>query len=266
MKNYIFSALIFLTLITCKENKKATKSSNLEKTETVISSKEYPKDLQNIFKAHGGLDAWKQMKSLIFTMETENEDLVITTNLNSREALLDNSKKKIGFDGKQVWLLNKTEEKYKGYNPIYEYNLMFYFYAMPFILSDDGINYAKTDPLIFDGKTYPGIEITYNKGVGETPEDRYILYYNSKTYKMEWLGYTVSFVEGIDKKELHFRRYNDWQNVNGLILPKSITGYNFKNDKPTTVKHKNVFKDIKISKEKVESSKFTKPKKAIFLN
>ena len=66
-------------------------------------------------------DVWKNMKSLVFTMETPNGDEVISTNLNSREALLENPKTTIGFDGKQVWLLNKTKEDYshklfKNYN------------------------------------------------------------------------------------------------------------------------------------------------------
>ena len=110
----------------------------------------------------------------------------------------------MGFDGNQVWLDEENDGDYKG-NPKFYYNLYFYFYAMPFILADDGINYKDAEPLVFEGKTYPGIEITYNNGVGETPEDRYILYYNATTFNMEWLGYTVNFVEGIDKKELHFR-------------------------------------------------------------
>ena len=266
MKNYFYVAILLVTFTACKQKTESVSTTKNIETSTSISKIKYPKNLENVFKAHGGIDAWKNMKSLVFTMETPKGDEIISTNLNSREALLENQKTTIGFDGKQVWLLNKTKEDYKGYDPVYGYNLMFYFYAMPFILADDGINYAETTPLVFEGITYPGIQITYNSGVGETPEDRYVLYYNPKTYKMEWLGYTVNFIEGIDKKELHFRRYNKWQTINGLLLPETIVGYGFKDDKPTEAKRTTLFKDIKITKEAIEISKFTKPENASFVN
>ncbi len=266
MKNIIYLCLIALLFISCKEEKKATEP----KTEPITIEKKttlkYPKNLLDIFDAHGGIENWQKMKSLIFTMETKNGDEIIATNLKSREALLTNKNSTIGFDGSKVWLENKSKEKYKGYNPIYGYNLMFYFYAMPFILADDGINYKDAEPLVFEGQTYPGIEITYNSGVGETPEDRYVLYYNATTFNMEWLGYTVNFVEGIDKKELHFRRYKDWQNVNGLILPKSIVGYTFKNDKPIKPKGTNVFKDVKLSEKAFDLEMFKKTENGNYLN
>ena len=268
MKNYIFAITLPLVFLACKQ--KNAISETLETTEDTketfeVETANYPENLSKVFDAHGGIDVWKSMKSLAFTMEKPDGNEVILTNLNSREALLENPKTTIGFDGKNVWLLNKTEEAYNGYDPKFGYNLMFYFYAMPFILSDDGINYADAEPLVFDGVTYPGIQVTYNAGVGETPEDRYVLYYNPTTYQMEWLGYTVTFVPGIDKKELHFRRYSDWQKVNGLLLPQTIVGYGFKDDKPTDAKKSTRFVDIQINNKAIESGKFTKPENANFM-
>ncbi|UPS91622.1 DUF6503 family protein [Bizionia sp. M204] len=272
MKNYFFAVTLLFVFSACKENK-AEPETIISKAQTEdtlnvqeAKNKNYPENLTKVFDAHGGLDTWKAMKSLIFTMDKPDGKEVIMTNLNSREALLDNPESTIGFNGEQVWLLNKTEEAYKGYDPKYGYNLMFYFYAMPFILSDDGINYADAEPLVVEGVTYPGIQITYNAGVGETSDDRYVLYYNPTTYHMEWLGYTVSFVPGIDKKELHFRRYDNWQNVNGLLLPKTIVGYGYKDDKPTEAKQSTEFIDVKLSKNEIASSKFVKPEKAEFIN
>ncbi len=272
MKNYFFAVTLLFVFSACKENK-AEPETIISKAQTEdtlnvqeAKNKNYPENLTKVFDAHGGLDTWKAMKSLIFTMDKPDGKEVIMTNLNSREALLDNPESTIGFNGEQVWLLNKTEEAYKGYDPKYGYNLMFYFYAMPFILSDDGINYADAEPLVVEGVTYPGIQITYNAGVGETSDDRYVLYYNPTTYHMEWLGYTVSFVPGIDKKELHFRRYDNWQKVNGLLLPKTIVGYGYKDDKPTEAKQSTEFIDVKLSKNEIASSKFVKPEKAEFIN
>ncbi|WP_452226028.1 DUF6503 family protein [Lacinutrix cladophorae] len=265
MKNYIFAIALLISFSACKQN---TKTEEITKTvEEVVETPvvTYPDNLIKVLDAHGGIEKWKSMKSLVFTMEKPDGKEVITTNLISREGLVDNPKESIGFDGEKAWFLNKTKGDYNGKMAKFKYNLMFYFYAMPFILSDDGINYADAEPLVFEGVTYPGIQVTYNAGVGETPEDRYVLYYNPTTYQMEWLGYTVSFVPGIDKKELHFRRYNNWQEINGLLLPKTIVGYGFKDDKPTDAKKSTAFIDVQLSDEAKGSSTFAKPEKGEFV-
>ncbi|GGG57697.1 DUF6503 family protein [Bizionia arctica] len=269
MKKYLFAITLVSVFSACKQNN--TQPEVVETADDVIEVVEvekdnYPENLTKVFDAHGGIDAWKSLKTLAFTMEKPEGNEVTTTNLYSREALIESATVNIGFDGSKAWFLNKAEGEYKGYDPLYYYNLMFYFYAMPFILADDGINYAEAEPLVFEGVTYPGIQVTYNAGVGETPEDRYVLYYNPETFKMEWLGYTVSFVPGIDKKELHFRRYDNWQEVNGLLLPQTIVGYGFKDDKPTEAKKSTNFINVQVSDKAIESSVFAKPEKAEFVN
>lgn len=267
IKNYYTALTLLLIVSACKENK-TPESVEITKTKEEVleeTTYKYPENLTKVFNTHGGIDAWKSMKSLAFTMDKPDGKEETLTNLNSREALIESPNATIGFDGNKAWFVNKMEGEYKGYPPKFYYNLMFYFYAMPFILSDDGINYADVEPLVFEGVTYPGIQVTYNAGVGETPEDRYVLYYNPKTYVMEWLGYTVSFVPGIDKKELHFRKYGEWQTVNGLQLPKSITGYGFKNDKPTEAKNSTNFIDVKVSNKAIDVSKFVKQEQGEFV-
>ncbi len=249
----------------CKQEEKPALKVDSSEEKVKVITPAYPENLTKVFNAHGGIDKWKTMKSLVFTMDKPDGPEVTSTNLDTRVALIESSKANIGFDGDKAWFLNKEEGEYKGYPPKYYYNLMFYFYAMPFILSDDGINYADVEPLVFEGVTYPGIQVTYNAGVGETPEDRYVLYYNSKTYKMEWLGYTVNFVPGIDTKELHFRKFGNWQDVNGLLLPQTITSYGFKNDKPTEAKGTTKFTDIKLSTSSLNKNLFAKPEKGKFV-
>ena len=68
----------------------------------------------------------------------------------------------IGFDGKDVWKLD-PKDTYKG-DAVFYHNLFFYFYAMPFIVADNGIIYSETPNLEFDGVSYPGVRISYNPG------------------------------------------------------------------------------------------------------
>lgn len=268
MKNYIIAAVLLIIVSACKENKKTevVETTDYKNEVLDVTTSVYPENLTKVFNAHGGIDVWKSMKSLEYTQKKDGGEEVTITDLDTRKAFLDAPNYSIGFDGEKPWLLNKTETGYKGYDPKFGYNLMFYFYTMPFILSDDGIKYSDAEPLTFEGVTYPGIKISYDNGVGATPENIYVLYYNSDTYIMEWLGYTVNFVPGIDTEELHFRRYGDWQKVNGLLMPSTITGYGFENNQPTTPKSPNVFTNVKITQKAPDASMFVKPEKANFVD
>lgn len=253
MKIKIFLLAFGLIIISCKnKTEKVTEYSeeNLDVTTSI-----YPENISKVFEAHGGLDNWNTMKSLEFTMKKPNGDEVTTTDLKNRKSLIDMPNHSIGFNGEDVWLKSKDTTQYKG-NPKFYYNLMFYFYAMPFILADDGIIYEDVSPMVFEGKTYPGIKISYESGVGESPEDEYILYHDSETYEMTWLGYTVTYFSKEKSKEFHFIKYSRWQKVEDLLLPETLTWYNYDNNLPTTKKNDLLFTNIILSKEKIDQDIF----------
>ncbi len=255
MKKNLLLSLSILFFISCKQS---TEKSDYKKEELNITTSVYPESISKVFDAHGGIDRWNEMQSLMFEMEKEGGNERTITDLKSRKSLIDASKFSIGFDGTDVWLIEKDTATYKG-NPKFYYNLMFYFYAMPFIVGDDGINYGKTKALEFEGKQYPGIKISYEAGVGESPEDEYVLYYDPETYKMAWLGYTVTYFSKEKSKEFHFIKYADWQTVDGLQLPKTLQWYKYENNLPTTKRNDRHFVNVSLSKEKPNDTVFVKP-------
>jgi hypothetical protein len=252
--------LVFITSVLACKNK-TTSSIDYSEESLDVTTSIYPENITKVFEAHGGLDKWNTMKLLEFTMNKPDGDEITITNLKNRKSIIEMPHHAMGYDGDNVWLKNKDTTAYTLYggNPRFYYNLMFYFYAMPFILADDGINYEEGQPLVFDEQSYPGIKISYETGIGESSDDEYILYYNPETFKMEWLGYTVTFFSKDKAKEFHFRRYNNWQNVNGLLLPKTIVRYNSENNVPTTVQSENAFTNVKLSTEKPEDAIFEAP-------
>ncbi len=89
--------------------------------------------------------------------------------------------------------------------------------------------------------------------------NEYILYYNSETNKMAWLGYTVTYFSKEKGKEFHFIKYSNWQNIEDLLLPETLTWYNYENNMPTTKRSDRVFTNVVISKEKPDTSLFEIP-------
>ena len=205
--------LIMVIAISCKNESKKDRVAE-------IKTENFPTDLGLVFKTHGGIDTWRDAQIVSFNIGKQ----VHTVDLYSRKTVVHTPKYALGFDGKEVWLEEEKKGNYKG-NPEFYYNLYFYFYAMPFVLADAGIIYEKADDLIFEETTYPGYKISYEADIGASPDDTYMVYYNSKTYQMEWLAYTVTFADKESNDDYHLIKYNKWEAVDGFLLPKEITWY-----------------------------------------
>ncbi|MFV0248538.1 MAG: DUF6503 family protein [Tenacibaculum sp.] len=245
--------VIFMTtvLLSCRlSDKKESLNNNITK------SVNYPENLLKILKAHGGLTNWKNAKTLVFYLKDEKH----TVELSSRKTVVRSNNYSLGFDGNQVWLLQKDSATFKR-KPEFYYNLYFYFYAMPFVLADNGIEYSNTPSITFQGESYPGIKISYQNGIGSTPDDNYYLYFHPKTYQMQWLGYTATYNSKKTTLKPKLIRYNNWEHTQGLLLPKLITWYQSDergNPKKATEKQLN-FLHAQISKQTLDSSFFKKP-------
>lgn len=231
-------------------------------TKQAVGVKAYPEVLEKVFDAHGGLDIWKKQRTLQYDIPKPNNTETHTTDLWSRKDKVVSEQFTMGFDGQQPWLLDPNTN-YQG-NVEFYHNLMFYFYAMPFVLADDGIVYGKTDDLVFEGINYPGVRISYNMGVGTSPKDEYFIHFDAKTHQMAWLGYTVTYRSGEKSDNVKWIRYNDWAPVNGLILPKSITWYNYEGREIKDARNTLNFENISINEVSLPNSFYVKPEGAVY--
>ncbi len=232
MRTLILMTLILFTA--CKQKAEKPKPEEQASEQNVG----YPQSLQQVFEAHGGLDLWRQFRTLKYRMGEE----IHTTDLVSRLDRIDHPDYSYGNDSQGVW---KTPGFKK--DPVFYHNLMFYFYAMPFILSDPGINYEPATPLEFQNITYPGIRITYQDGIGVSPDDEYFLHYHPETHRMEWLGYTVTYGKEGPSEEVHWIRYAEWQRVAGVLLPQTLQWFHYENGRPTEPRNAVTFDEVALS-------------------
>ncbi len=280
MKKLILLITVIISFSACKNDKKNASTDDvstkdprvkgLEADSTSLSdkseayrAKSFPTQLQSIFTAHGGLTQWQKMNNLCFEMKGKNGEETHTVSLPERKTKIETKDWSIGYDGKGVWLL-KHDLGYEG-NPKFYHNLMFYFYAMPFVLADPGTNYTVVEPTELDGKMYNGYKVSYNQGVGDSSNDEYILYYDPQTNKMAWLAYTVTFNDQKKSDDWHYIKYDKWQEVNGLLLPEKITFWNVENNKPHDEKMDVKFDKITVTETMLDNSVFTKPAEAEYV-
>ncbi|MFT4537489.1 MAG: hypothetical protein ACI9P5_004874 [Saprospiraceae bacterium] len=216
---------------------------------------EYPADLVKVFDNHGGLDKWRTMTAMSYQIVKEEGNEKHFIDLQNRRERIEGSNFISGFDGKEYWV--EADTSYKGNAKFYT-NLMFYFYAMPFVLADEGIIYEKIEPLIFERQSYPGYRISYGDDVGISPEDEYFIHYDSETNEMAWLGYTVTFFSGKKSEKKSFIRYNDWKNFSGVKLPNSLTWYKVAEGKLIEPRNTKNFEKIVVSEASFRDTKFEK--------
>jgi len=251
MKNLTYILLAGL-LLACNTTPEKSES----KKEVYVAPSHHIDELTKIFEAHGGYEQWSKMKSLSYKKAEENT----ITNLQNRKIRLESSKQTIGFDGTKVWVAPDSVDASRAR---FYHNLYFYFYAMPFVVGDPGANYEKLPQKEIDGKNYEGIKVSYNDGVGDAPDDNYIIWVDPNTKEMEWLMYTVTYRSGEPSDRYSLIKYKDWQKFNGLLLPTSLQWYRYENDSVGAPRSEAFFTEISISEEAPKDSLFEMPDGAI---
>jgi len=253
MKNLILFVAFISVLCSCKN---ASFPVPTKSEVPPVATIDYPDALDKVFDNHGSLEKWKTMKAMSYEIVKEEGNETQMIDLYSRQERIQASTFESGYDGKNYWVVADTS--YKGNAKFYT-NLIFYFYAMPFVLADEGIIYTKSDPITFEGIDYPGYRISYDSGVGISPEDEYFIHYDAKTNEMAWLGYTVTYFSGEKSKKISWIRYNDWKQINGLKLPNSLSWYKSEEGKITELRNTREFTNVQISDKQFESEKLAMP-------
>jgi len=253
--------LLLIALVACKQAPKEIKSESktAEITNKVDDSK-YPEALRKVFEVHGGLANWKTKRVLSYEMPKKENSEKHTIDLYTRNEKIETVSFSMGSEGETIWLHDENEV-YKG-DAVFYHNLMFYFYAMPFVLADDGIVYSEAEAITYEGTSYPGIRISYHDGIGISSKDEYYIHYNAETFQMEWLGYTVTYRSGEKSDNVKWIRYNDWMDVAGLQLPKSLTWHEYEGRTIKGPRPPRKFENVSLSEKALDDDFFKQPEAA----
>lgn len=247
MKN-LFGLLVVILLFSACQN-----SSN---TSEKIDLSKYPEAMQKVLAQHGGLENWKKMSGLQYRINEE----VHTIDLNNRRDKIVSPDYQLGFDGTDIW--SESDTSFKR-NPAFYHNLYFYFYAMPFVLADDGVIYSETPDITVDSMTYPGIRIAFEDGVGQVSKDEYLLHFHPETHQMAWLGYTVTYYTKEKGDKFSWINYKNWNTFNGILLPTELEWYK-QTDGVWEAKGKSqIFEEILLQEAPFADEKFAKSENAI---
>lgn len=253
MKKYLPFALMTI-LVACGGTK--TEQKNAEVVQEPDYTAHHSASVSKVFDAHGGFDAWRNLNQLSYQMG-EQTTLV---ELKSRYTRLESENMTVGYDGEKVWVNPPSENADRQRM---RYNLMFYFYAFPFVVGDPGITYEDLEPKEIKGKTYNAVKISYGDGVGDSPKDNYIILSDQETNQMEWLMYTATFGGGESSDRYSLIKYDGWQNYEGVVLPSSLQWFQYKDGVVGEPRgNARTFQNIQVSAEVPAMDNFTMPEGA----
>ena len=220
--------------------------------------------LEKTFEAHGELSNWQSFGSLSFDLVRGEESVQHIIDLYSRKSRQSTDAYSIGYDGSNAWVAPNADA-FPG-NPGFYNGLHFYFFAMPFVFADPGVQKEQLEPREVGGKTYDVVQITYEDGVGGSSKDTYLAHIDPSTNQLRFLLYTVTYSSGEPSTNYNAMVYEDWQEVQGLLVPRKIVSHPWDKDKGELGQARGAmeFDNIVFDAAAPEASVFEKPDEGVY--
>ncbi len=101
-----------------------------------------------------------------------------------------------------------------------------YFFAAPYKLSDPGTNIEELGRNVLGDNSYNSARLTFDQGVGDSPEDWYVLYQDTATNYLVGMAYIVTYSQSKEEAEQdpHLITYESFVNIGPYPI---ATNWNF---------------------------------------
>ena len=131
------------------------------------------------------------------------------------------------FDGGQAWISPSSAEA-----PMARFHLLTwpYFMAAPYKLRDPGTRLTPFGRHQIDGAEHVTAMLTFDAGVGDSPDDWYVVYEDTDTHRLAAMAYIVTYggksAEEAEQ-DVHVVLYDDFESVENALIATSWDFYNW---------------------------------------
>jgi hypothetical protein len=127
------------------------------------------------------------------------------------------------WDGKEAYLSPDTVSYPKARFDLLTWS---YFFAAPYKLSDPGTKHEYLGVQPLGEENYPALKLTFADGVGDSPDDWYIVYQSDSSHLLAAMAYIVTYSQSKKKAEEnpHLITYEAYTEVDGIPF---ATQWNF---------------------------------------
>ena len=191
--------------------------------------------VESMIAAHGGMERWANAPAVSFEDEfkqgeaTEGGVSRVTVEQGPRRAYIDfpDTEMRMAWNGEKAW----SENWGAPMPPRFLALLNYYFLNLPWLTLDPGVHLGEpaTARLWDEPTEYVTVKMTFDEGVGDTPDDYYILYIHPETHRLAATEYTVTYTsllpEGVESTPPHILVFDEHETVGGLVVPTHYTIY-----------------------------------------
>lgn len=153
-------------------------------------------------EAHGGLGSWYSAGPISFRFDYRPVDpsktvrdsvqLVDTWSSRAVHQVSGEEQLSFGWDGSQAWKVEPEGQELK-INPRFWSMTPYYFVAVPFVFADPGAVLELGPDETVQGQVWNTVKVGYESGVGDAPDDQYVVYLHPETHRVGGLRYFVSY-------------------------------------------------------------------------
>jgi hypothetical protein len=228
--------------------------------------------LDRCLDAHGGLAKWHSFAGLEYDLSwktpKKNRQDHQLFNLQTRAGLITSDKYSLGTNGGEVWI-KPGLDALGGPPPRFYMWTPFYFFGMPFVFGDPGAKKGSLGKKSFRGQEYDAVRITFASGTGDSPDDYYVAYIDPANSHLRLVYYVVTYAairkgRPISELKPHAIVFEEWQTVDGLLVPKVAPFYNWtEGDIEGEPLGRLEYTNVHFTAQPPDESKFKKPADAV---
>jgi len=193
-----------------------------------------PRIVINMIDAHGGMAAWRSSPPVSFEDEltvpgAPSTISRVTVDQRPCRAYIDypGSDMSLAWNGKEAWSTNWTQP----YPPRFLALLNYRFLTLPWLTMDPGVHLSQPENATMwgDSLQYASVKMTFAPETRDNPNDYYRLYIDRKTKQLKACAYALTYramlPDSVDTMPERLLVYEDFQTVNGLLVPTKYTIY-----------------------------------------
>lgn len=219
----IFYFFLFLSFISCKnvtEDKKNVTQVEDKPQEVQAGASQDP--FTSAIEETHKKTAFLEKEAIQFDIDInfggkDRLDATITMLTNSTKIRID---KKDGsslvYDGNEVYLAPSSANSQGARFDMFTWT---YFFALPYKLNDKGTVWTENKELQLGDSSYQTAKLSFEKNIGDAPDDWYVIYADKNTNRLYAAGYIVTFGNNdVQKAEAdpHAIEYKDYIEVENI--------------------------------------------------
>jgi len=200
-------------------------ASSQQGSSTPKAPREVPAFAQPLEEAHGAAkylkrDALRFEFAMRFGDHTLLAEVVMKTDMSLVKMQTDDNKRVV-YDGEYAYL---TPGDAEWDNPRFDVLTWPYFLTAPFKLADKGTNIEELGAETFLNRPMQKARLTFEEGVGDSPDDWYVLYRDDSTNLLRGMVYIVTFSREQEEAEKnpHAVTYHLFTEIDGVTFPTEM--------------------------------------------